>query len=258
MIDSHSHLNDSKFDSDLKQVIERAKKNLKAVITLSDDYKANEKNLKISKEYLGFVFSCFGSGPISMLRENDFEKVNSFVFQNKKHMVAVGEVGLDYYWDKTSHAKQEENFIKFIELANELKKPIVVHSREAEEEALDLLEKKASTTVIMHSFEGSPELIKRAVDNDYFIGVTTKAVYSNKTKDLIKAIELSNLLTETDSPYLNPIKRRERNEPSNVSFLIKLISEETGEELEVVDKLTEKNAIKAFGLRNLIKKWKKI
>jgi len=249
MIDSHSHLNDSRFDNDLKQVMQRAKQKLEAVITLSDDYEANEKNLKISKEYPGFVFTCFGSGPISTIKENKLNEVIAFIQKNKKKMVAVGEVGLDYYWDKQNHVKQKENFIKFIELANELRKPIVVHSREAEEDALHLLEKKADTRVIMHSFEGSDSLIKRALDNDYFIGVTTKAIYSTKTKDLIKAIELSKLLTETDSPYLNPLKRGERNEPINVGFLVKLISEVFEEEVEVIDKLTEKNAVHAFGLK---------
>ena len=249
MIDSHSHLDSSKFDADLNQVIQRAKQSLKAVVTLSDNYEANAKNLKISKDYPGFVFACFGSGPISTLKENKLKEVADFIMQNKKQMVAVGEVGLDYYWDKVNHDKQKENFIKFIELANELNKPIVVHSREAEADALDLLEKKADTSVIMHSFEAAPVLVKRAVDNGFFVGLTTKAVYSSKTKDLIKAIELSNLLTETDSPYLNPLKRGERNEPANVGFLVKLVSEILEEEFDVISKATEKNAVKAFGLK---------
>ena len=249
MIDSHSHLDHSAFGSDLNEVISRARKKLKAVITLSDDFQANEKNLKISEQYKGFVFPCFGSGPISLLKENNLEEVKKFILENKNQMIAVGEVGLDYYWDKQNRDKQKQNLSEFIELANELDKPIVVHSREAEEEAIEMLERGAATTIIMHSFEAIPELIKRALDNDYFIGVTTKAVYSRKTKDLIKEIELTKLLTETDSPFLNPLNPRERNEPANVSFLVDLIAKEMQLSSEEVGKITEKNAVNAFGLK---------
>ncbi len=249
MIDSHSHLDSALFDSDLTEVLARAKQKLKAVITLSDDFKANEKNLKIAEDNKDFVFACFGSGPISLLKEKKLEEVKEFIIKNKDSMAAIGEVGLDYYWDKQNNDNQKQNFAEFIELANELNKPIVVHSRGAEEDALEMLERGAATTVIMHSFEEDKDLIKRALDNGYFIGVTTKAVYSKKTKDLIKKIELTKMLTETDSPFLNPLAPRERNEPANVSLLIELIAKELEVNKKEVDKQTEKNAVKAFDLR---------
>ncbi len=249
MIDSHSHLDDSSFNSDLIEVIERAKQKLSAVITLSDSLASNEKNLRISEEFLGFVFPCFGLGPITTLRESKLSQVISFIEENHEKMVAVGEVGLDYYWDKENHGRQKENFTKFIELANDLNKPLVIHSRNAEEDALKMAERGAATQVIMHSFEASSDLIKRAVDNGFFIGVTTKALYSRKTKDLIKEIELDYLLTETDSPYLNPFNRKERNEPVNVSELIALIASELGITFEEASKATEKNTVKAFDLK---------
>jgi len=249
MIDSHSHLSDSSFDYDLKEVIEKAKQKLSAVITLSDSFFSNEKNLKISEEYKGFVFSCFGSGPVTTLKEKKLEEVISFIENNYKTMVAVGEVGLDYYWDKQNHDKQKDNFTRFIELANDLNKPIVIHSREAEEDALKMAERGAGAEVIMHSFEAPSFLIKRAVDDGFYVGVTTKAVYSKKAKALIKEIELENMLVETDSPYLNPFNRKERNEPSNVEELVKLVAVEKGISAEEVDKVTSKNAVKAFGLK---------
>ena len=239
MIDSHCHLEHPKFNKDLDEVVKRAS-NLKAMITLADTFPGNEKTMKISQKYEN-VYPCFGMGPISLLKDNKIKETIDFIRDN--NCVAIGEVGLDYYWDKTHHEKQKENFLKFIELANELQKPIVIHSREAEKDALEILEKKANTTVVMHSFEAK-DLIQRCLDNNYFVGVTTKACYSN-TKSLINRIELDYMLTETDSPFLNP-KKEGRNEPANIVSLIELMSSVLGEEFDTVDKTTERNAIKAF------------
>ena len=239
MIDSHCHLEHSKFNKDLEEVIQRAYK-LKAIVSLADTFSSLQKTLNISKKYEK-VFPCLGMGPIALLKDNKINETIEFIRKNE--CVAVGEVGLDYYWDKENHEIQKQNFLKFIEIANELKKPIVVHSRKAEFDAIEILEKQANTTVIMHSFE-SEDLIKRAIDNNYFVGITTKACYSN-TKRLINLIELDYMLTETDSPFLNP-KKEGRNEPANVIELINLISFVLEEEVDIVDKTTEKNALRAF------------
>ena len=241
MIDSHCHLEHPKFNKDLDEVIQRADK-LKAIITLADTFSSLQKTLDISEKYEK-VFSCLGMGPIALLRDNKINETLDFIRKNKSKFVAIGEVGLDYYWDKENHEKQKENFLKFIELANELKKPIVVHSREAELDAIEILEKKADTTIIMHSFEAK-DLIKRAVDNNYFVGITTKACYSNP-KSLINLIELDYMLTETDSPFLHP-RKEGRNEPANVMSLIELIASRIGEEVDIVDKTTERNALRVF------------
>jgi TatD DNase family protein len=159
--------------------------------------------------------------------------------------VAIGEVGLDYYWSKEKEL-QVENFKRFIDLASEYDKPLIVHARNAMADALYTLEKKHAERVVLHCFFGSKADAKKAQDLGYYLSFATNICYRD-SKSLIKDVSLSNMLAETDSPYLSP-SRSGRNEPKNVALAIEHLAKVLEMPVSEVDRIVERNTKKAFML----------
>ncbi len=241
MIDSHAHLDDKAFNKDLEEVVKRCKERLKVVIDPATSLAANEKIKSISVKYSGFVFPAFGLDP--MHSHEDIEKATEFIIENQKQSIAIGEVGLDYYWLKEKE-EQAQVFKHFIQLANELGKPLIIHARNSEEDVIKMLEKHAGTTVIMHHFAGSVDQMFRCVDNGFLISLATNLCYA-KSKDLIRRTPLENLLMETDSPYNHP-ERKGRNEPLNVFKLLSITANEREINKKELEEVVDKNAFKVF------------
>lgn len=242
MIDSHCHLDAKQFDKDRKQVIGAAKKaGVKLIIDPASDFASNERIAKIGKEFTGYVLPCAGIDPISCLRENKINALEKYL----ESCVAVGEVGLDYYWSKEKE-QQIENFKRFIDIAKEYEKPLIIHAREAMKDVLDIIEKKHVELAILHCFSGNKPEAKKAEDLGYYISFATSICYRD-SKSLIKDISLSNILVETDSPYLSPT-RSGRNEPKNVRQALEEIAQVKELPVDELDRITERNTRKAFVL----------
>jgi len=218
LIDIHAHLDLKYFENDLDDVIERARKNnVKLIINNGLNPESNRKTLELSKKYeiikpaLGIYPDCVSK--IDVDSELKFIKDNAF---------AIGEVGLD--GTEENMELQKQVFTKIISLANEINKPLIVHSRKAEKEVIELLEKNNAKKVILHCFHGDFGLIKKAVKLGYSFSIAPIILRSEHMQKMAREVPLSHLFTETDAPFLG-YDRNARNEPGNVIFTIKKIAE---------------------------------
>ncbi|NQV09496.1 TatD family hydrolase [Candidatus Woesearchaeota archaeon] len=230
LIDTHSHLDHPRFRKDLEDVLDRARKNnLSVIICNGLNKKSNRKVLELSKK-CDIIESALGIFPIDAqkLTEEQIDKEIEFIEKNKDKIKAIGEVGLDYHWEKDKHKQEKQRIIfkKFIELAKRIDKPIIIHTRKAEKDALDMIKESKLKKVIFHCFGGSNSLTKEIADNGYFFSIPANIVKCNSFKEIVKNVPLSQLFTETDSPYLSPNEKR--NEPSNVIYTIEEIAKIKG------------------------------
>ncbi|MBU0459254.1 MAG: TatD family hydrolase [Nanoarchaeota archaeon] len=260
LVDVHCHLNHKLFKNDLDKVLQRAKKvGVKVIIVSGVNPAANKEVLKLAEKY-PLIKVSLGIYPIDALGlgvdevglprhigKIDLEKEFKFIKKNKDKIVAVGEVGLDFHWDEKHHQEQKDNFRKIIKFVKAIKKPILIHSRKAEEECLDILEEEINgeIPVIMHCFSGRKALMTKAIEQGYYFSIPPHIVKSSGFQTLVKKAPLKQLLTETDAPWLSPFKDK-RNEPAYVKETIKKIAEiKNISEKEVVEQIWQ-NYIKIF------------
>ena len=225
LVDVHAHLQYRDFENDLDEVIKRAKKiGIKAIIVNGLTKDDNKVVLELGNKY-DLVKVALGIHPneVKNTSDEELENIFSLIKENKENIVALGECGLDYYHDKEESVirRQKEVFIKFLELAKEINKPVIIHSRKAEKEVIDILEGFKIKT-LLHFFTGNMKLAKRAEDIGCYFSIPVSILRSEHFKTLVDRTALSRLLTETDSPYGNP--EVGRNEPSFVKKTIKEIS----------------------------------
>ncbi|MFA5175715.1 MAG: TatD family hydrolase [Candidatus Nanoarchaeia archaeon] len=220
LIDAHCHLDFEEFDKDIDLVIKRFPG---IIIQNAVSLDSMKKSLIIAKKYNN-VKLAFGVYPTRALEltEKDFEKALSFIRENKDNIIALGEIGLEYK-ESQEREKQIINLKKLLKLAEEIKKPLIVHSRKAELEVLELL-KNSKVKVVLHCFNGNTTAVRTALEYNFYFSVPTNISNSKNLKKLVKIVPIDRILTETDAPYLSPIKGQ-RNEPLNVKHTIKVISE---------------------------------
>ena len=251
MIDTHCHIDFKDYDEDRTEVIKRAQDKLDAVIASGFDKKSNENVLKLSEEYEGFIYPTFGFHPVSSQNSTDEElkDAQNHLIENLDSIVAVGEVGMDYFYvtDKALRERQQEIFTSFLELADEYEMPIVMHVRDCEKKAVNIIADYDNIPYfVFHCYGGSLKTAKRIMNMDNaYMSFSTMLCYSKQHQDLVKKIDLDYILTETDSPYL-AMTKEERNEPANVVNAALKIAEIKEIDLSIVDEVTTRNAHKIF------------
>lgn len=241
LVDVHAHIDHPWFEKDLDEVISRAKKaGVKAIITNGIDYNSNRASLELAKKY-DIVKVALGIYPIEPLNyeissENiklerhklDVDEEIKFITKNKNKIVAIGEVGLDFnkpeFKENPILKSQKELFQKMIELAEKLKKPIIVHSRKAENEVFEMLQASKLKKVVMHCYNGRHNLAKKIADNGWSFSIPTSITRSSHFQQLVAQTHITHILTETDAPYQSPVVGQ-RNEPAFITETIKKISE---------------------------------
>lgn len=248
LFDSHTHIDMNHYKHDRERVIERAKKaGLVGMVTCSISAASFRRTLGIISKHPDYIYHSAGCG-VSRLTHDEAEKIVSLTRKYAKDVIAVGEVGLDYYWIKDSSGRkaQEPLFKMFIDLAIELDLPLVIHSRKAEAEATEILEKTFSGDVLMHCFDGSPEVAKRVSDNGWYITLPANfGKYRNRT-EAAKIIPLSQILLESDGPYLSP--DNERNEPGKIVYGAETLRKILEFPLDDIANTTTENAKRFYGL----------
>ena len=252
MIDTHCHVDFKDFNKNREEVIERAKKKLNAIINSGATLGGNRRTLKLVEEYKGFLYGTLGFHPVDASKADYsvIEEAFKEIHENIDKAVAVGETGLDFYHieNKEARNRQIKVFKSFIEMANEYEMPIVIHARDAELKAFELVKKHASDiNVIFHCYGGDLETANKIIDESYYISFSTIICYSEFHNKLVENLPLENVLTETDSPYLSPFKGQ-KNEPSFVEETVKKIADIKSLSPIKVDKITENNAKKVFGI----------
>lgn len=250
MIDAHAHF--EFYKKDAPRVIEECRKQLRAVVDSITEYRKAHvwKSWELLRPYLGFVVPTLGYHPNEARRGNweKVKKVEDFIREHSGEIVAIGEIGLDYHYAENEAQRENQRaiFRHFLELAVELDLPVVIHAREAEKEAYELVQ-KAGVRAYFHSYAGSVELAKEIVENGHVIGINTGIVFIPEVKAVAEAIDVDALLVETDSPYMSPFKGQ-RNTPCNVKVAVEWIARLQGLDFEEVERETEKNAIEFFNL----------
>ena len=196
------------------------------------------------------LYACIGYHPevSNKIVEKDYEILEEMVKNNPK-IVAIGEIGLDYYWNKDNKDKQREVFCKQLEIAEKLKVPVVIHSRDSINETYEIL-KKYKVSGVIHCFSGSLEMAKKFISLGFLLGIGGVVTFKNsKLFEVIEKLELTNIVLETDSPYLTPEPNRGKiNESSNIFYIAQKIAEVKHIPLENVAKITTENAIRTFDL----------
>lgn len=246
LIDTHCHLNKNEYDN----VDEIIKKMNGIMITAGCDDNSNLEIIEQVNKYNN-VYGVLGIHPESVteVTEESFRIIEENL--NNPKIVGIGEVGLDYYWDKTHIEEQKQLFIRQIELAQKYNKTVVVHSRDAIEDTLSIVKQYPDVKFVFHCFGSSLEIAKELVKRNIRLGIGGVVTFKNgvKLKEVVEGIDLEYLLLETDSPYLTPEPYRgKRNEPSNTLYVAQKIAEIKGIEVDKVIEKTAQNAIEQFDL----------
>lgn len=254
LTDSHTHLNAEQFKDDQEEVIQRAlDAGVTRIVNVGFNRETIPSSIELAEKY-DFIYSTVGWHPVDAIdmMPGDLEWIESLCQHEK--VVAIGEIGLDYYWDKSPKDVQQRVFREQIRLARKLGMPIVIHNRDAHQDILTILkeEKAAEVGGIMHCFSGSWETAKQCLDMNFHISFGGPVTFKNavQPKEVLAQVPLDRLLIETDAPYLTPHPfRGKRNETGYVRLVAETAAEIRGMTLEELAEVTTNNAIRLLGLK---------
>ncbi|PYZ91538.1 hydrolase TatD [Salipaludibacillus keqinensis] len=253
LFDTHVHLNADQFEDDVEEVITRAKEvGVENMVVVGFDEKTINKALSLIEEY-DFLYAAVGWHPVDAIDLT--EEYLAWIEELAAHpkVVAIGETGLDYHWDKSPKDVQKEAFRKQIHLAKRVNLPIIIHDREAHQDIVDILKEEKAEDIggIMHCFGGSVEIAQECLKMNFHISFGGPVTFKNakRPKEVAKEIPIDRLLIETDAPFLAPHPYRgKRNEPAYVKLVAEQLSELKGISYEEVANQTTTNAKKLFGI----------
>lgn len=250
LFDSHSHLNDEKFDEDREEQIKKIRESgVSNFITAGYSVESSKKALEIAKKY-DFIYTTAGVSPNDIPQTEEelwkqLAEIEKIVEKNKDKICAIGEIGLDYYWNTDNKELQKKAFIEQIKIANKYNLPIVIHTREAVMDTLQILkENKVTKTGVFHCCPQNRELIKEGLKLGFYISFAGPITFKNSknAEEMINLVPNDRILIETDSPYLAPEPvRGTRNTPANVKYIAQKIADVKGLTLEEVEKITFEN-----------------
>jgi len=224
IVDVHTHLTHEDFRNNLDEVIRRAEKvGVKHVISNGTNLEDNRKVMELSKRY-EMIEPALGLYPLEAEKLSEKQLNEVYEFFNKNKFIAFGEIGLDRKDPNSNFKKQKEVFEKILSLAEKSNKPVIVHSRKAELDCIEIIESYRLKKVIMHCFSGKFKLVKRVENNGWFFSIPTNITKLLHFQNIVNEVSLNQLFTETDAPFLSPYKDR-TNEPSFIVETIKKMSE---------------------------------
>lgn len=251
-IDSHAHLDDKRFNADRDMIIKNLKENkVDYVFNIGADIKTSEASVDLAKKYDN-IYAAVGIHPHSAKEANGAAMDRLRELAEEEKVIAIGEIGLDYYYDNSPRDTQIKWFKEQIKLAKEVDLPIIIHTRDASRETFDILKEDAKNhPVIMHCYSGSVEMAEEYLKLGYYISLAGPVTFKNARvpKEVAEMIPLDRLLIETDCPYLTPTPYRgKRNEPIYVRYVAEEIAKIKGISVEELAKATSQNTKKAFKL----------
>jgi TatD DNase family protein len=248
MVDVHAHLADPDFSADLDAVLARARNaGVRGVIAVAETIDDARRNLELADQYPGFVYPAAGLYP-THLDLGQAQKMEAFIRAESSRLVAIGEVGLDYWkiQDEEQREVQREILRSFVQLSADLDLPLNIHSRSAGRHAVDLLLDHEARKVLLHAFDAKASTALRAVEAGYFFSIPPSVIRSRQKQKLVSRLPCSCLLLESDSPVLGPVPA-ERNEPANVAVALKAVAEIKGMNEEELAETMTQNTRRLFG-----------
>ena len=251
LFDTHAHLNDPHFEKDLDSVIERAlESGVEHIVIPGCDLESSERALELAHRFDGFLFAAVGLHPHDA-KELTPELIESFrELAKDKKVVAIGEIGLDFYRNFSPKDVQIEAFKVQLDLARELNLPVIIHVRKAYPETFQILKEFQGISGVFHCFSGGVEEARYAAKMGFFVSFSGSLTYkSKKLREALKVVPTDKLVFETDSPYLAPsLKRGERNEPSFIIYIVKKAAEILETDIQQLAEQVFSNSLSLFNL----------
>lgn len=253
IFETHAHYDDEAFDSDREILLARfPKQDIVKVVNIGASMQSSEYTVELTKQY-DFIYGAVGVHPNETgdMKDSDLDTLREMTKHDK--ILAIGEIGLDYHYDEPDRAVQKRWFIRQAELARELKLPIVIHSRDAAEDTLNIMKELHAEEIggVVHCYSYSKELTGKFLDMGYYFGIGGVLTFHNarKLKETVEYLPLDRIVVETDSPYLAPVPfRGERNTSLNLPYVIQRIAELKGISAEEAAEITYENAMKLYRL----------
>ncbi len=251
MIDSHAHLQDKEFRNDLDKVLARATQaGVEKIVCIGFDYSASQKAVELTRKSQN-IYATVGIHPhdAKTLDDQTLEKIYNLALNPQ--VVAIGEIGLDYYRNLSPVEQQKKAFVEQIKIARELGKPVVIHDRDAHQDVLDIIKKEKAgiNGGIMHCYSGHLPLALELIKEGFYISFAGPLTFKNakKTHEVAQKINIDRVLVETDCPYLTPEPHRgKRNEPAYVKLVAQKLAELRGMTLEEISRITSANSRRVF------------
>lgn len=230
IIDSHAHYDDESFNEDREEVLKQITENgVIGIMNCACSYESLETTDKLTKEH-DYIYGALGIHPENAyeMKEDTLDEIKEYIKKNDK-IVAIGEIGLDYYWEENPPKEiQKEVFARQMKLADELNLPVIIHDRDAHQDTLDIMKQFANVRGVVHCFSGSVEFARECLKLGYYIGFTGVVTFkkSKKAVEVAKDIPIDRMLVETDAPYMSPEPNRgKRNQSNYIRFVISKIAE---------------------------------
>lgn len=253
LFDTHAHLDDDRFESDRDEVINQCRQDgVELILNAGSNVETSVKSISLANKY-DFIYAAAGVHPHDAAKMDEkTADVLAALAENRK-VRAIGEIGLDYHYDLSPREVQKRRFVEQIDLARQLKLPIIVHDREAHGDVMEIFKKSRINEVggVLHSFSGSVEMAMECLKLGLYLSISGPVTFNNtkKTIDVVKEVPLDMLLIETDSPYLTPVPNRgKRNYPGYVRLVAEKIAEIKGISFEEVAQKTMENGKRLFGI----------
>ena len=253
IFDTHAHYDDEQFDEDREALIASfANAGIGNVVNIGASMASSERSVELAHKY-DFIYAAVGVHPseVEELDESAIERLT--VLGKDSKCVAIGEIGLDYHWPEPAPEIQKKWFVRQLEFAREMKLPVVIHSRDAAKDTMDIMHDEHAEDIggVVHCFSYSKEIAKECVDMGFYIGVGGVITFKNgrKLREVVEETPMEKIILETDCPYLSPEPYRgKRNSSLNLPYVVKEISNIKGISEEDVIRITEENAKRMYGL----------
>lgn len=255
IFESHAHYDDEAFDADREAILEQCQRDgIEYIVNVSASLKTVKSTLALAERY-PFIYAAVGVHPdeVGELNEENFAWMEEQCRNPKT--VAVGEIGLDYYWEEPEHSVQKIWFVRQLDLARKVKLPVIIHSRDAAKDTLDIMkaEKAGDMGGVVHCFSYGKEIAREYLDMGFFLGIGGVSTFNNakKLKEVVEYAPLESLVLETDCPYLSPVPNRgKRNSSLNLSYVVDAVSALKGVDRETVIRVTWDNALRLYGIQH--------
>jgi TatD DNase family protein len=251
-IDTHSHIYLPEFDKDRTEMLQKAEKEgVSGIFMPAIDSATHEQMLQIELDFSGRCFSMMGLHPCSVKENFEEELSIAAAYLEKRKFIAVGEIGLDFYWDRAFTAQQYKAFHQQTEWALQYNIPIVIHSRNATDECIEVVaeHQKGNLKGVFHCFSGGAIQAQKVIDLGFYLGIGGVVTFKNSGLDkVMETVDMKNILLETDAPYLAPVPfRGKRNEPAYLKYVVEKLAAIKNTSVEEVAAITTANAEKLFG-----------
>ena len=253
IFESHAHYDDEQFEEDRTELLNSMQENgIGTIINVGATFQSCTEVVQLAQEY-PFIYAAVGVHPdeVGILDEERFAYLREQCKKDK--VVAVGEIGLDYYWDNESHGIQKKWFQRQLELAREFNLPVIIHSRDAAKDTLDIMKAENAEEIggVIHCFSYSLEMAKEYLNMGFYLGIGGVVTFNNgrKLKEVVEYMPLDRIVLETDCPYLSPVPNRgKRNSSLNLPYVAEAIGQIKGISPEEVIKITNQNARNLYRL----------